>query len=255
MPWKQTEDGGIATQDVGGVAHPVWVKDDGTEEPFDAGRALGTITRLTGENRDRRTKAEEIEAKFAPFEGIDPEEARKALDVVKNLDDKKLIAAGEVDRVKKEVRDAYEAKMAEIQKSVDERDGRIRKLLVSQRFATSDFFSGKQPKTILPPDVAESYFNDHFQVEGDKVVAYRDPGTKKEPIYSQKAPGDTADFDEAIDFLINNHPHKDRLLAGSGASGSNAPVNGNRPGANPDMSKLPAVERLNRVFKESTPAT
>jgi hypothetical protein len=67
-----------------------------------------------------RTAKETAEAKPASFEGIeDPEAAKKALQTVKNLDDKKLVDAGQVETVKNE---AIKAVRAEFEPIVAERD-------------------------------------------------------------------------------------------------------------------------------------
>lgn len=42
------------------------------------------------------------------------------------------------------------------------------------------------------------------------------------PIYSRKNPGELADFDEALEIIISQYPHKDSILRGSGASGAGA---------------------------------
>src|SRR5258708_2266362 len=41
-------------------------------------------------------------------------------------------------------------------------------------------------------------------------------------IFSRVRPGDLADFDEALETLVENYPHRDQIMKGSGASGSGA---------------------------------
>ena len=47
------------------------------------------------------------------FDGLDADEARRALELVKNLDDKRLIDAGEVEKVKAEARKALDEQLAQ----------------------------------------------------------------------------------------------------------------------------------------------
>jgi hypothetical protein len=98
--------------------------------------------------------------------------------------------------------------------------------MVSNRFATSPFFSGTNPKTTLPPEIAETYFGKHFKVEEDKttgalnLAAYHSNG---DPVYSRQNPGEVANFDEAMVAIFDQYPGKDQLIrasgGGSGAGG------------------------------------
>src|SRR6476659_2841735 len=88
---------------------PVYVHDDGKEAPFDATGTVATIGRLNGEAKAHRERAEAAEASLKSFAGItDPAKALAALTTVSNLDAKKLVDAGEVEKVKAEVIKAVE---------------------------------------------------------------------------------------------------------------------------------------------------
>ena len=195
---------------------PVYIHDDGSEVPFDAPAAMVKITELNSESKNHRLEAKAAKEKLSAFEGIeDPAAAMKALQTIKNLDDKKLIDAGEVDKVKKAVSEAYEIKLADANKIIGEKDGHIYKLEVSNRFSSSKYIN---EKTVLPPDIAEATFGRNFKIENGKVVGYLNGN----PIYSKQKPGELADFDEALPTMIDAYPAKDRILKGSGASGSGA---------------------------------
>ena len=88
MQLKVDENGHAVLQD----GKPVYVRDDGSETAFDADHAIKQIRKLSDERDTLRGKA-------SAFEGLDPEAARKAVETVKNLSDKKLIEAGEVQKV------------------------------------------------------------------------------------------------------------------------------------------------------------
>lgn len=60
-----------------------------------------------------------------------------------------------------------------------------------------------------------------FKVEEGKIVAYDASGNK---IYSRAKPGELAQFDEALEFLVENYPQKDYILKASGNNGG-----GSRP--------------------------
>jgi len=216
MPWKMDGDK-IAMKD----GNPVWVNADGSEIAADYGHALGKITELTGESVARKTKLREAEDKLKHLEGIeDPAtflaEARKALDTVKNLDAKKLIDAGEVDKVRAEIQKVYEAKLADAQKAIQEKDTVLVKEMVGGRFARSKFISDK---LAIPAALAEAAFGRHFQIKDGKVVAIGHDGRE---IFSREKPGDMADFEEALSILVDGYPDKAAILKGSSASGGGA---------------------------------
>jgi hypothetical protein len=108
MKLKLDAEGHAVLQD----GKPVYVHDDGKELSFDAPATVSTISRLNGEAKSHRERAETAEGKLKAFEGIeDPAAAKKAMATVKNLDDKKLVDAGEVEKVKNEAIAAVEAQI------------------------------------------------------------------------------------------------------------------------------------------------
>ena len=99
MPFKKDAQGQLVTQEVSGQLLPVFVHPDGKEAPFDGDATVATISRLNGEAKTHREGKEAAEGKLQAFAGIaDPAAAVKALNTVKNLDEKALVAAGDRDK-------------------------------------------------------------------------------------------------------------------------------------------------------------
>lgn len=196
---------------------PVFVADDGKEIAFDVAHTTDTIKRLNGEAKSHREAKEALDAALAKYKDIpDPALAKKALDTVKNLNDKQLVDAGEVERVKQAAIEAIEAKYKPI---LDERDR-----LVSENKAEklgNAFGKSKiiADKLILPVDAAQKIFGEHFDVKDGKILAKDRHGNL---INSVARPGDPADFEEAMEILIEGYPHKDSILKGSGNRGDGA---------------------------------
>lgn len=224
MKLKLDEQGHVVVKD----GHPVYVHDDGRELPFDAAGTVATITRLNAEAKSHRTRAEEFEAKAKMFEGIeDAEAARKALETMKNIKDGDLIAAGKVEEIKAAAKKAAEEQveaankqfLADLTKTKTERDT-LQQQLYDERiggsFDRSKFIA---EKLAIPGDLARAAFGKAFKIEDGKVVAYDANGNK---VFSRVRPGDLADFDEALETLVEHYPHRDQILKGSGASGSGA---------------------------------
>lgn len=240
MKLKLNEQGFAVVQD----GKPVYVADDGKEIAFDAPHTVATISRLNGENKGHRERAESAESKLKNFEGIeDPKAALKALSVVKNLDDKKLVDAGEVERVKTEAIKAVEDKYAPIVKENGELKNTLFTEKVGGAFNRSKFIT---EKIAIPADLMQARFGDRFKFEDGKIIAYDQAGNK---IFSRAKPGEVADVDEALEVLVDQYPYKESILKGTGNSGTNG-----RP-ANPGGGGGPQATALTKAeLNKGTPS-
>lgn len=224
MKLKLDENGHVVVQD----GKPVYVHDDGKEVAFDAPQTVATITRLNGEAKTHREAKEQFEAQAKAFEGLDPVKVKEALGIVQNLDAKKLVDAGEVDKVKAEITDALKKTYEpQIQQLTSERDAVQQSLhneLIGGGFARSKYI---QDNIAVPVDMIQATFGKNFQIENGKVVAVGADGQK---IYSRTRPGEVADFDEALETLVGGYQHKDSILKGGQGSGGGFQNNGGQGG-------------------------
>lgn len=230
MKLKLDENGNVVLQD----GKPVYVQDDGKEVAFDAPGTVATITRLNGEAKDNRVRADTAEKALKGFEGItDVAAARSALDIVSKLDQKKLVDAGEIDTVRNEISKAFQAQLDEANGKVQTFEQQLYAEKIGGSFARSKMIA---EKLAVPGDMVQATFGKAFKIEEGKVVAYDANGNK---IFSQSRPGELADFDEALEALVDAYPHKDHILKPTGAQGSGA-QNGNgtpHPGAPKSLSE------------------
>lgn len=188
---------------------PLYVHDDGKEVAFDAPGTVATISRLNGEAKGHREAKEAVEAKLKAFEGVeDGEAARKALETVRNIKDGELIAAGKVEEIKAAAKKAAEEQVAAANKAHAEELATTRKerdTLQAQlydekiggSFSRSKFIADK---VAIPADLLQAQFGQRFKVEEGRIVAYDQAGNK---IFSRVKPGDVADFDEALEVLVD----------------------------------------------------
>lgn len=204
---------------------PVYVYDDGKEVPFDAPGAMAKIAELNSEAKTHRLKREEAETKLGSFNGLNVDEAKKALEVLENQKGKKMIEAGEVEKLKADIASGWQKKLDDTQKIITEKESLIHNLVVSNHFRNSKYL---QEKVVVPLDMIESVFGKHFKVEDGKLVSYDDKGNR---ISSRAKPGEAADFEEAMETIVNGYPHKDKILRGSGATGGGKPPDGSGSGA------------------------
>lgn len=228
---------------------PVYLEEDGKEVAFDAPGTRATITRLNGEAKTHREGKEAAESKLKAFEGItDPAAALKAIETVKNIDDKKLVDAGRVEDVKREVAKSFEDKLAAQAKAHAEEVGRERsaKEAVTTQFHTEKItaaFTGSKfitDKFLIPADMAQARFGNHFKVEDGALVAYDAAGNK---LYSRARPAELANFDEAVEMLVDAYPYKDHILKGKGG-GSGTPPGSGKGGSGKTMTRA-AFDALN----------
>jgi hypothetical protein len=225
---------------------PVYTGDDGKDIAFDATATVATISRITEESKGFKTRAQSAEEKLGKFEGIDDAEAAKrALATVSNLDQKKLIDAGEVEKVKAEAIKAIEDKYKPIVEERDRLQGDLYSEKIGGAFSRSKFITDK---VAVPADMVQAAFGKAFKIEDGKTVAYGPDGNK---IYSRSKPGEPADFEEALEHLVEAYPHKDSILKGTGHQGSGALPGGAQLGG-ADLSKLSPVDRINAVRAATT---
>ena len=256
--WKlKVDDKGVALLEEG---KPVYISPDEKELALDAPQMYQKIIDLGAENKKRREGLETATSQLKIFEGIEELsewkiEADKALETVKNYADKDWLRADKVDKLKSDMKDAYDEQLDGAKKSfglkedefkatVGKKNSQIRELMVSNRFATSAYFSGTEPKTNLPPEIAETYFGNYFKVEEEEktgkliLVAY---DAKGDQIYSRNNPGERAEFDEAMTAIFDAYPGKDKLLKaspGGGSGGSGGSGAGSGQGDSDDIKKL-----------------
>lgn len=221
MKLKLDDKGNAVLQD----GKPVYVHDDGKEVAFDAPSTVATIGRINGEAKANRERAEAAEASLKTFAGItDPAAALKALGTVKNLDDKKLIEAGDVERIKSEAIKAVEERYAPVVSQVAALEQELYTEKIGGAFSRSKMIADKFS---IPADLVQARFGQHFKIEAGKVVAYDVSGNK---IFSRARPGELADFDEAVEALVDQYPYKSHILKGSGAAGGGAGGSGGGQG-------------------------
>lgn len=219
---------GVAYAVLDGAGLPIYVHNDGKEVGFDAPATVNKITALNGEAKAHREAKEAAEAKLKPFEGIeDADAARKALETVSNLDAGQLVTAGKVEEIKAAAKKAAEeqvtaaakaseTRIAEITKERDGLQSSLYEEKIGGAFSRSKFIADK---IAVPPDMVQGTFGKAFKVEDGKTVAYDHTGNK---IYSRARPGELADFDEALETLVEQYPNRDSILKGTMGSGGGA---------------------------------
>ncbi len=223
--------------------HPVYIFPDGTEKPLDVPTLYANLGKANNEAKERRLEIQNLEKTLEPITEAKIEDipgfvasALKALDTVKNLDDKQLVDAKKVEELKKSVseswekkvndqKSSFESKIAELNGVLSKKEQQIRQLMIEGAFDRSRFL---KEKTVLPPDIAHKAFGDNFKIEEQKngtlkLVAFDTEGNQ---LFSEEKPGADPDFEEAISILVNRHPQKDFFLRSDSTGGGTPPAGG-----------------------------
>jgi hypothetical protein len=262
MPFKLhlDKDGKPQFNDKG---HPFFMQDGGSEPvAIDPDGLYDQVRAKGGEAATYRKEKEELAAKLKAYDGLDPEAARKALEVAKMVEDGKLLDAGKLDELKAKHQAESAQKVSSLEKAladektngvkaVQEKEQMIHNLLVKNAFSESAFL---REKTVLPPDFAYASLSKHFTVEyqnGNPVVIAKDG--QGNILFSTATPGQNASPEEAIRILIEQHPQRDSLLkAPAPGGGSGAQPGSGRSGvAGKTMSRV-AFDALGPAAKVKT---
>lgn len=244
MKLKLDAAGHVVVQD----GKPVYVHEDGKEVAFDAPAAVSAISARNAEAKAHREAKEAAEAKLKAFEGIaDPAAALKALATVKNLDDKKLVDAGEVEKVKQAAIESVEAKYKPVVEKAESLERELYNEKIGGAFARSPLIVGDKAKFAIPADLVQAKFGGHFAIDNGKVVA---KGADGNVIYSRAKPGEHADFDEALEIIVDQYPHKDSILRGTGGgSGARPGSSSGGAGKTVTRSEFDAMSHADRAAK------
>jgi hypothetical protein len=225
-----------------GDGNPIYVNAAGQEQSVKG----DTISTLNAEAKNHRTAKEAAEAQLAKYKGpdgkpIDPEAAIKAIDTVSKIDAKTLIDAGEVDKVRDQIKAEYTAQLTEKDTALTQANTTIDNMKIDGVFKGSQFLADR---VAVPRDMVEAALRANFKIEDGKPRAYDRDGN---PVMSKKTIGDYADPEEAIELLIDRHPQKDMILKapdakGTGNNGGGGGRGGGRTMSRDEFEKLGAVD-------------
>lgn len=242
---KVDENGNVVLKD----GEPVYII-DGAEVTFNAAAVHASLGTIRKERDEAKAENEKLTARLRRFGSTEEQlaEAEKKLKLAANVDDKTLADAGKLDEVianrLKTHTEASAQEKAALEAKVNELSGKLRTVLISSKFGKTPLAQG----LYLTSDAIEAMFGPHFEVDGDNVVAFRDPQSKKDKIYSKKDPGKLADFDEALEVVVTSHPNYKKWKKPMNVSGGDAPGGSTGGADGVDISSLPAEERLSRAF-------
>src|SRR3569623_491843 len=103
-------------------------------------------------------------------------------------------------------------------------------------------------KIAVPSDMVQAMFGSRFKVENGKIIGV---GLDNQPIYSRSKAGEIADFDEALESMVDAYPSRDTILKGTGNQGDGARHPNGAPGGGKDLSGLSPAARISATREAS----
>ena len=233
------ENGSVVLKD----GMPVYKYEDGSESPFNAKKTLDNLNKknsdLEEEKNRHYAKLKATEKTLKGYQGMDPKAVQDALETVKNLKGQQILDANGIKALKIDMREsfdvesqqkdtAWKAALEEKDIVIKTKEHTIRNQALTTEFANSEFFSGKNPKTIYPAKDAVKIFGHLFDVVGEgSDISIVGKDSEGKTVMSQTNHGDPADFNEAMSKFIDEHSEKARILntspGGPAASGNLGP--------------------------------
>jgi len=240
--WKFDDDGNIVLKD----GNPVYLNTSGEEMVVEH----NTISRLNAEAKSHREAKQALEKKLKLYENIDPDKAREALDKMSKVEANKLIEAGKVDDLKRQITEQFQTQLQEKENALKSLEEKYNEMHINNVFANSEFIRNN---LAVPRDMFEATFRNNFKVEDGQVVVYDKSGNR---LLSKTRSGEYADPEEALQLLVEAHPQKDVILKadvgnGSGNTGGAGGTGKGRVMKRAEFSQLPPNQQAEIAKKVS----
>ncbi len=165
---------------------------------------------------------------------------------------------GEFDEWRRQLAEEKERELARereetaVQKKLAEaNDKALNDTLIGLAFSSASEWFGPGGKTVLLPEIAQSYFASHVAIEvsstGQRSVVVKDFNNK---VILDTKSGKPAEFKVAIGEVIEQYPQKAHILRGSGKVGSGS-SGGDHALGERDLTKLRAADFKNKDVRDA----
>ena len=162
---------------------------------------------------------------------------------------KRLLAAGDFERLTKQMGDRHVAEKSALELAVTEKatanaalEKQIADLTVGGAFATSAFV--KEDLT-LTPNKARVIYGAHYEFKDGKVIGFDKPAGASERTMLVNSTGEALGFEESMRKLIEADPDRDQLMRSKMKPGSGSTTTkGSKNASNEQSAALSSVERI-----------
>lgn len=203
---------------------------------------------------DYRDKAKErireLEAKVLSETQLEEYERLRREAVVADEDRKRK--AGEFDQWREQVTKQHAKERTELAEQKTAAERRLHDTLIGLAFAGATDYFGPNGRTILPPDVARTYYGRFVEVQSENGTEHLVVKSPDGQVILDPETGKPAPFERAMGTLIEALPTRDHVLRGSGKVGSGSPGGRMTPVRDADLREL--TERARKGDKSALEA-
>jgi hypothetical protein len=249
MPFKIENDNFVKDSN----GNPIFIYDDEVEAGVDPVALATRIKEINAESKKHRLSAKKYKADLerlkTEFDGLDPQTARANAELIKNIDESKLLSADKVETLKRTIRDEFATnhkleltaqkndfrkKLETLQAKYDETAKRLDQGEVDRGLMDSLTAGIIKEKTNLGNlRAVRGYFGGQFKrdPESGKMVGYHWDSNRKIISTNTENAGEPADIETCLKILYSTDPHKDGIsktlpggggLQGGGGGGGQA---------------------------------
>ena len=163
-----------------------------------------------------KLKAELRELQSGGLSQQEVEEYRALKEAQEVAEQERLKEKGEYEKALEKATRKYTEEMAAKDQAVSAAEQKLRSTLIGLSFAQASDWFGDKGRTVLIPEIAETYFGKYVDLQDDVVVVKDLDGD----VIMDPQTGKPAPFSQAIGELIESMPQKNKILRGSGKAGS-----------------------------------
>jgi hypothetical protein len=160
--------------------------------------------------KTRESELAAAQAALKQFDGVDIEAIKKLMADQRDAETKKLEAAGEWDRLKKQMAEEHQKQIVTIQTEANDNKGVIGKLQATISELTIGSAFGNSPyvkdELLIPHTKVRALFGAHFENRDGKVVAFDKPSGASERTELVDGSGNPLSFEDALKKIVDSDP-------------------------------------------------
>lgn len=195
-------------------------------------------------NRTLQTQIEEVQTQLAVFEGVDVDKFKELQEQQRQLEEKELIEAGDIDKiVEARIKPVVEAKDKEIKALAEQNstaNTQLSVLMIDD--VTADLATAVGVESTALMDV-KSRARSQFKIKDGKAVAVDGEGNA---VYGEDGVTPLALDKSWMENLKTNAPHLFKPAKGTGADNEN----GTRTPGGVDTSRMSSVQKISHALNE-----
>lgn len=179
-------------------------------------KLLKDMMKHKGRSTELEAQLAQVNEKLKTFEGIDAEKVKTLLAEQEEVERKRLLAAGDFDRLTKQMAERHTTEKTSMQQQLDVATSQsstlqqqIADLTVGNSFAGSPFVADD---LTLTPSKARVIYGSHFEFKEGKVVGYDKPAGASDRTILVNSTGDSLNFEEAMKKIVEADPDRDQLI-------------------------------------------